>query len=272
MAACLRASCRLTATRSPFIGTTSRLYHTPIQRTGSKRKLFFRVAAIGAAITTATLIDTVHLDHDVPASLETRVDPSTSISFPATLRIPSKLSYPPLTLLGLGVRKVSFLGIKVYSVAFYADLDNPNLKITLDMNTDEKIEHIVRNTSCVIRLVPVRTTSYTHLRDAFLRALHSRLAHAQSNNLLSTSSAQSTHAPLRKLKSLFPNTPLQKHTPLDIYLTAPSSDRPRALIFRDLGSIEHDWVATEFVLHYFLGEGPPSPPLKKSVTETLEGL
>jgi hypothetical protein len=34
----------------------------------------------------------------------------------------------PLTLVGVGVRTVSFLGIRVYSVGFYADLDNPNLK------------------------------------------------------------------------------------------------------------------------------------------------
>jgi len=35
-----------------------------------------------------------------------------------------------MTLVGVGVRSVSFLGIKVYSVAFYADLDNPNLNVS----------------------------------------------------------------------------------------------------------------------------------------------
>lgn len=58
------------------------------------------------------------------------VDPATSISFPNTIRVPSKVTVAPLSLLGLGVRTVSFLGIKVYSVAFYADLANPNLKVT----------------------------------------------------------------------------------------------------------------------------------------------
>jgi hypothetical protein len=37
----------------------------------------------------------------------------------------------PLTLVGVGVRTVSFLGIRVYSVGFYADLNNSNLKASL---------------------------------------------------------------------------------------------------------------------------------------------
>jgi hypothetical protein len=57
-------------------------------------------------------------------------DPATSISFPKTMRIPSNIGIPPLTLVGVGVRTVSFLGIKVYSVGFYVDLDNPNLKVS----------------------------------------------------------------------------------------------------------------------------------------------
>lgn len=63
---------------------------------------------------------------DIWASL---VDPATSIEFPKTLTVPAKTKLPPVTLVGLGVRTVSFLGLKVYSVAFYADLSNPKLKV-----------------------------------------------------------------------------------------------------------------------------------------------
>jgi len=96
------------------------------------------------------------------------VDPDTSISFPKVLTIPSKLKLEPVSFVGVGVRTVSFLGIKVYSVAFYADLNNPNLKvwscstrflhhltyqkIPLHMAPEDKIRHIVQNTSCVIRI------------------------------------------------------------------------------------------------------------------------
>ncbi|KAF8168266.1 chalcone-flavanone isomerase-domain-containing protein [Crassisporium funariophilum] len=210
----------------------------------------------------------IHLDSQVKETAvnedgvnDTVVDPATSIVFPKTMKIPANIKLPPLTLLGVGVRTVSFLGIKVYSVGFYADLSNPNLKILPDMTAEEKIKHIVQNTSCVIRIVPTRSTSYTHLRDAFMRALQTRLAAGIKEGRITEEVAQAAASPMRKLKSLFPNSPLAKHTPLDIFLSAPMSNRPRALVFRDLGSIDNDWAATEFVLHYFEGDGP-SPPVR----------
>jgi len=100
------------------------------------------------------------------------VDPSTSIPFPTTLQLPSKVPLPTFTLVGVGVRTVSFLGIKVYSVGFYADLQSPKLhvsrlcvfqsekhiqktmylQISRSATADEKIEHIIRNSACVIRI------------------------------------------------------------------------------------------------------------------------
>lgn len=170
------------------------------------------------------------------------------------------------------------------------------------MSPEEKIKHIIQNSACVIRIgewteyrpktginslsqVPTRTTSYTHLRDAFVRALQARVALARKEGTLSEEDAFETGGPIRKLKTLFPNTPLSKHTPLDIFLPAPIPGQTRSLIFRDLGSIEGEWVAVEFILHYFEGDGP-SPPvsvlpscyayrplttfqLKKSVLDTL---
>jgi len=56
-------------------------------------------------------------------------DSSTSITFPKTMHISSRVPIPDLNLIGVGVRTVSFLGIKVYSVAFYADLNNPALQV-----------------------------------------------------------------------------------------------------------------------------------------------
>ena len=47
----------------------------------------------------------------------TSVDPDTEVRFPITL--PASSSFPSLHLVGLGVRKVSFLRVKVYSAGFY---------------------------------------------------------------------------------------------------------------------------------------------------------
>ncbi|KAI0735453.1 chalcone-flavanone isomerase-domain-containing protein [Earliella scabrosa] len=237
-------------------------------RAYSSHALFWGSAfAVAAAFT----MGTVHLDAEVPPSPEeTRVDPATSIAFPTTLKIQSKTPLPTFTLMGVGVRTVSFLGIKVYSVGFYADLSSPNLaKIPKDATPEEKIEYIVKNSACVLRIIPTRSTSYSHLRDGFMRALQARQVLGKQRGQLSPEDELAIQSPLRKLKSMFPNTPLAKHTPLDILTTAPSPKQPRTLIVRDLGSVQSEWLAREFVLAYFEGQGL-SPPLKKSVVEYVE--
>ncbi|GAW04737.1 chalcone-flavanone isomerase [Lentinula edodes] len=176
-----------------------------------------------------------------------------------------------LSLVGVGVRTVSFLRIQVYSVGFYADLNNPKLKLEPTMTPDEKIREIVNTCACEIRIVPTRNTSYSHLRDAFIRAITARLRDGRNNGDTTEEEAALAASPIRKLKTLFPNTTLTKHSPLDIFLYPPTPGNARALTFRDLGSIESDWVAREFVLHYFQGDGL-SPPLKKMVVESIESL
>lgn len=106
-------------------------------------------------------------------------------------------------------------------------------------------------------IVPTRHTSYTHLRDGFMRALTTRLQLAKSRGTLSAETETSVQSPLRKLKSIFPTTKLSKGHPLDVHLTAPTDDstRPRNLVFSELGAVESDWVAEEFVLAYFEGTG-----------------
>ncbi|KAH6917550.1 chalcone-flavanone isomerase-domain-containing protein [Coprinopsis sp. MPI-PUGE-AT-0042] len=258
--ACWRNSVSSTSKRPFSSGSTS--------GTRSYRSVVCAVG-FGAAVasTAAWSQSTVNLDAD--ANVPFVVDPATSIEFPKTITVPAKTKIPPLSLVGLGVRTVSFLGIKVYSVGFYADLDNPNLKVPQDLTPEEKVKVIVKNTACVIRIVPTRSTSFTHLRDAFMRALQGRLVIAKKEGTITEEQENDAGSPMRKLKSMFPNSPLAKHTPMDMYLSGPVPGRPRSLALRDLGSIENDWVATELVLHYFEGDGP-SPPLKKSVLEALK--
>ncbi|KAF9036496.1 hypothetical protein BDZ89DRAFT_1061803 [Hymenopellis radicata] len=260
-----------TATRHSRHFTTSRLW-TP--KTLTKTVLFG-----GALIASPLLFSTVYAednkqpsDTDVLLDPETITDAATGIAFPKSIRITNKAHAPTMTLIGLGVRTVSFLGIKVYSVGFYADLNNPDLKLSESMSVDEKIENVVRSCACVVRLVPTRDTSFTHLRDAFVRAVGARMLLRRKSGELSEEDSIELATPMRKLKTLFPNSPLKKHVPLDIFLTPPTQGRPRALIFRDLGGIESDWMSVEFILHYFDGKNPPSPPLKKTVTETLGPL
>ncbi|KAF9073821.1 chalcone-flavanone isomerase-domain-containing protein [Rhodocollybia butyracea] len=260
--------------RNVFGSSTRRYAHITSYRRLPTRNLIWGTVGATLAISVALAFsDTVRLDSNITPQddPETTTDPATGIRFPKTVKVASKVPLPILSLVGVGVRTVSFLRVQVYSVAFYADLDNPNLKLDPSMTPDEKIQEIVKTCACEIRIVPTRSTSYSHLRDAFIRAITTRLSVSRKNGTLTDEQAFEAASPIRKLKTLFPNTALSKHSPLDIFLYPPIPGKPRVLIFRDLGSIESDWVATEFVLHYFEGEGP-SPPLKKMVVETVQSL
>ncbi|PIL29633.1 hypothetical protein GSI_08270 [Ganoderma sinense ZZ0214-1] len=265
-------SCRSFTTSAP-----SRLAGSPnvvVTNLLTRRRTFATAALLwGSALAIAagmTLSSTVHADAATPAppvEEETRVDPATSIAFPTTLKIQSKTPLPAFTLMGVGARTVSFLGIKVYSVGFYADLSSPSLAmVPKDATPEEKIDYIVKNTACVLRIIPTRSTSYSHLRDGFMRAMQARQILCRQRGELSPDEELAIQSPLRQLKSMFPNTPLAKHSPLDILVTAPSN-KSRTLVVRDLGSVQNDWLAREFVLAYFEGKGI-SPPLKESVVES----
>ncbi|SJL05906.1 uncharacterized protein ARMOST_09242 [Armillaria ostoyae] len=263
------------------LATSARYFSTATRRSNNvlRPRLLKPFLYAGAGLLGGSFLfgSTIHLDAE-PQEKDTQVaaadqdtikDPATDIEFPTTLRVTTKVKTPLLSLVGVGVRTVSFLGLKVYSVAFYADLNNPELKITDTMTLDEKIERIVRTCACVIRIVPTRNTSFTHLRDAFVRATGERMVLGRKKGTLSEEEAVEVGLPLRKLKTLFPNSPLKKHTPLDIFLAPPVAGRQRVLIFRDLGGIESDWLAPEFILHYFENNGV-SPPLKQTVVARLK--
>ena len=93
----------------------------------------------------------------------------------------------------------------------------------------------------------------------------------RQQNTLTQDEELAAQSPLRKFKSMFPNTPLTKNTPLDILVTAPEPSRPRSLIVRDLGSVQSDWVAREFVLAYFEGSGISPPVSVLGVVSRMAG-
>ena len=108
--------------------------------------------------------------------------------------------------------------------------------------------------------VPTRNTTYTHLRDGFVRTLQTRQRVAHQVGKLSPDEQLKLQAPIAQLKTAFPNAPFVKGTPLDIVLSPPDPKQPRALVIRDLGVIQNDWVARELILSFFDGQGNnPSP-------------
>lgn len=125
-----------------------RFHYSGVSNVPKRRPSRVSSLALGAALALSASVGIAHLDSNLIFDKEATVggtlsgtaiffthplpvDPATSIEFPTVLQIPSKGTLPPFTLIGVGVRVVSFLKIKVYSVAFYADLSNPSLKVAI---------------------------------------------------------------------------------------------------------------------------------------------
>ncbi|KAF8309966.1 chalcone-flavanone isomerase-domain-containing protein [Cantharellus anzutake] len=194
-----------------------------------------------------------------------RVEPETCVRFPSTIQPPS---CPPLTLVGLGVRVVSFLKFKVYAVGFYAE--PALLQTTEDAPFEEKIERIIQTSACAIRIVPVRSTSYTHLRDAFIRALRLRIVDLKKTRNLFLDEENALEESLQRLKGIFPISSFEKNSSLLVYSVPEVHGglKERTLIFDGLGEIQSTWMAANFFYTYFTGKGV-SPALLKSVKESL---
>ena len=103
--------------------------------------------------------------------------------------------------------------------------------------------------------VPTRNTTYTHLRDGFVRTLQKRQWIAHQAGELSPDEQLQLQAPIGQLRSAFPNSPLVKGTPLDLVLAPPDLKQSRALIIRDLGVVQNGWVAQELFLSFFDEQG-----------------
>lgn len=132
--------------------------------------------------------------------------------FPKTIRLPTTdvpdVEEAEYTLIGLGIRTVSFLGIQVYVVGMYVQtsslaelqtrfIKRVNLlattllpgekddlrKVLLDAEQSYKIwDDILKDTNTnlntAFRIVPTRSTDFQHLRDGWVRGITSRMQEA----------------------------------------------------------------------------------------------
>jgi hypothetical protein len=156
----------------------------------------------------------------VPFFPKTMTLPSSTPQSTATPALPAGVTLPgtstasnndEFTLLGLGIRTVSFLSIQVYVVGLYiatADLpvlqsamikagaDMPSAS-TLVSNEKERLKQRLldpdmgvevwdkllqeSNIRSLVRVVPTRNTDYAHLRDGWVRGIMARCGNATSS-------------------------------------------------------------------------------------------
>ena len=95
------------------------------------------------------------------------------------------------------------------------------------LSSEELISNLLdQGITFAIRIVPVRSTDYNHLRDGFTRAIQGRAKLARKSDLLSSNADEALNASLQDLKEAFPKASLSKGSALDL-LSIPSGKRPR---------------------------------------------
>ncbi|PLW12240.1 hypothetical protein PCANC_18815 [Puccinia coronata f. sp. avenae] len=229
-------------------------------------------------------------------------DPYTQLELPAQLEPLSIPLQEPLRLVGLGIRTVSILAIKVYLAGFYADpralralrvipgwnddltqekLLAPALHPLPDQKKkkDDEIrgEELMRNllaapTHFAIQIAPVRATDFTHLRDGFCRSLTARMKLASVHGTVSETDLERASQSISTFRSFFPTG---VSVPKGRTLTLIRTSRHTLVVEYDgkkLGELDDAIVAREMFLAYFADQNPISTKLKESVAQGFSDL
>ncbi|KAB5550829.1 chalcone-flavanone isomerase-domain-containing protein [Coniochaeta sp. 2T2.1] len=235
---------------------------------------------------------------------------STVPHFPRTIEVPS--SSPDLaaatatttpttptteyTLVGLGLRSVSFLGIQVYVVGYYvATSDIAALQSTLikrvnriattlvpgerdELRTslldpaqgeeiwNELLEKRIPARS-VFRVVPVRDTDFHHLRDGFVRAIQARSASVGDDG-------DGFGEGMAEFRALFNRGKVPKQKEL---LLLRDEQGRLSVVYDDgqksgrqlLGTIQDERISRALWLNYLAGKKVASEPARKSIVEGI---
>lgn len=243
-----------------------------------------RAGAVTAGIAGATAL-AAPLYLDAPPSTERLVqDKATSMALPAEMAAGKHT----LRLVGLGVRTVTFIGIHVYVAGVYVEegaLAESMRTLAPPADLEAQFaEWLERGVPCAVRIMPVRSTDFNHLRDGLVRAINVRAKDARKENspYLLTGDAESVLASnLRDLKALFPKSSVQKGKMLDLIVQRTGNAYTLTLQFDQapLGAVVSDVpasVATRpfampmHLLLAYVGVRPDiSAPLRASLADHL---
>lgn len=200
------------------------------------------------------------------------------------------------TLVGLGMRTVTFIGIQVYLVGFYVatqDLDklqkylirkiNPQAttlipsekdalrQALLDATEGEQTwDALLKDAGCssVFRITPVRDTDFHHLRDGFVRAVAAR---SQYNK--QTYGDEEFGAAMKDFKTMFNRGSVPKKQ--EMLLTRDAAGRLAVMYGpkRELvGTVEDERLSRLLWLNYLAGNKVASEPARQNIIEGVMEL
>ncbi|KAF8926596.1 Altered inheritance of mitochondria protein 18 mitochondrial [Dissophora ornata] len=212
-------------------------------------------------------------------SLVEAENPDSKAEFPLT--IPSE-DGSPARLLGLGVRKITFLKVQVYVVGLYAkvsDLDDHNSRLRAlpevqkfqkadQESADAAFKAIIETPiELILRISPVRNTNGPHLRDGFTRSLTA----AAREQKLSEPENQEAMEGIMEFKNLFPKGKIDAKQAL-LFKKSPDGSMTVQLDNEVLGTIRNRWLIETFFFGYLQGGHPLSEKARDSIAEGIQNL
>lgn len=233
---------------------------------------------------------------DVPAT-----QPAAVAADPLKAQLSLGSATTEYTLVGLGVRTVTFVGLQVYVVGYYvatsdiAALQNALVKkvnpiaTTLVPGEREQLrsrllDHVEGEeiwnellakgipARSAFRVIPVRDTDFHHLRDGFVRAIQARTPALGSQT---AAADESFGEAMRDFRAIFNRGSVPKRKEL---LLVRDEKGKLAVSYDDgkkkggrqlLGVVEDERISRALWLNYLAGKKVASEPARKSITEGI---
>jgi hypothetical protein len=253
------------------------------------------------------------LAHDEKSGEDLEVVPtgtSTIPHFPKTIYLPSATQgneeESEYTLLGLGIRTVSFLSIQVYVVGLYVQTSslatlqtnlirhiNP-IASALIPGEREQLKHALldadksyeiwdtlltekgSNVKMAVRVVPTRNTDFGHLKDGWVRGITSRMQAASAKGDKSFSD-DSFGAALKEFKTILSGK--GKAPTGSVILLTRDGNGSMGVLYQekdgkvsDFGTIEDERIARLVWLGYLGGKNVSSEPARLGVVDGIMEL
>ncbi|KAK1566196.1 chalcone-flavanone isomerase [Colletotrichum navitas] len=199
------------------------------------------------------------------------------------------------TLVGLGIRTVTFLGIQVYMVGYYvatadvarlqryltqkidpiattlvpSERDSLKAKLLDPREGEATWSELLQEVGCrtAFRIVPVRDTDFPHLRDGFVRAITARSAADKA-----AYGDEAFGEAMREFKRLFNRGKLQKERELLLCRDGSGAlevilDDGRSSGRQTIGSVEDERVSRLLWLNWLAGKSVASEPARHSIVD-----
>ncbi|PSR81797.1 chalcone-flavanone isomerase-domain-containing protein [Coniella lustricola] len=220
-----------------------------------------------------------------------------SVTGPTLVIQPSAATTTEYTLVGLGTRTVSFLGINVYVLGYYiatADIAELQARLVKQINpiastlvstekddlrkklldvkeSEELWNELLRSgvpARSMVRVVPVRDTDFGHLRDGFVRAIQARMSKEQD---------EAFGEAMREFKRIFSRGKVPKQKELILLRDREGKltmvyDEGKSEGRQLLGTVADERISRALWMNYLGGKNPASEEARKSIINGVMGF